>query len=97
MAHDKTGINAKLLKDSVVIVLPLDTLTHSQKLRPHGGYNITDKKKMAEYIIKKIIWHTRDVGDEETGASVFTNLLDDMFDYAYEYGETWLEEIPREE
>jgi hypothetical protein len=46
---------------------------------------------MGEYFKDEIVWHADSVGDEEVGASVLTNLIDDIFDYAYECGETWLE------
>ena len=92
MKHfEEEGIYAEVKDDKLIIAIPLDILESSQKFRDNVTYNILDKDKMASYFADEIIWHSRDIGDQETGASIITNLIDDIFDYAYECGETWLE------
>jgi predicted RNA-binding protein len=92
MKHfEEEGIYAEVKEDKLIIAIPLDILESSQKFRDNVTYNILDKDKMASYFADEIIWHSRDIGDQETGASTITNLIDDIFDYAYECGETWLE------
>jgi len=92
MKHfEEEGIFAEVKDDRLFIVIPLDVLESSQKFRDNVTYNVLDQDKMASYFVDEIVWHSRDVGDQEVGASTMTNLIDDIFDYAYECGETWLE------
>ena len=92
MEHfEEEGIFAEVKDDRLLIVIPLDVLESSQKFRDNVTYNVIDQDKMASYFVDEIVWHSRDVGDQEVGASTMTNLIDDIFDYAYECGETWLE------
>ena len=92
MKHfEEEGIFAEVKGDRLFIVIPLDVLESSQKFRDNVTYNVLDQDKMASYFVDEIVWHSRDVGDQEVGASTMTNLIDDIFDYAYECGETWLE------
>ena len=85
------GFCAKVLDGKLIIEIPLDTLEQSQKFRDSVTYNILDKDEMGVYFADTIIWHTKDIGDQGVGASVLTNLIDEIFDYAYECGELWLE------
>ena len=92
MKHfEEEGFYARVEDDKLIIELPLDIMVQSQQWRDNVTYNILDKNKMGEYFKDEIVWHADSVGDEEVGASVLTNLIDDIFDYAYECGETWLE------
>jgi len=92
MKHfEEEGIFAEVKDDKLIIVIPLDILEGTQKFREEVIYNVLDKDKMAAYFADEIVWHSRDTGDQEVGASTMTNLIDDIFDYAYECGETWLE------
>ena len=92
MKHfEEEGIFAEVKDNRLFIVIPLDVLESSQKFRDNVTYNILDQDKMASYFVDEIVWHSRDVGDQEVGASTMINLIDDIFDYAYECGETWLE------
>ena len=92
MKHfEEEGLYAEVKDDKLIISIPLDVLEASQKFRDNVTYNILDKDAMGAYFADEICWHADSVGDEEVGASVLTNLIDEIFDYAYEYGETWLE------
>jgi hypothetical protein len=92
MKHfEEEGFYARIEDDKLIIELPLDIMIQSQQWRDNVTYNILDKNRMAEYFKDEIVWHADNVGDEEVGASVLTNLIDEIFDYAYECGETWLE------
>ena len=90
---EEDGFCAKVVDDKLIIEIPLDILEQSQKWRDSVTYNVVDRNAMASYFVDEVIWHTRDIGDEEVGASVLTNLIDEIFDYAYECGETWLENL----
>ena len=92
MKHfEEEGLYAEVKDGKLIIVIPLDVLESSQKFRDNVTYNILDQDRMGAYFVDEIVWHSDSVGDEEVGASVLTNLIDSIFDYAYEYGETWLE------
>jgi len=92
MKHfEEEGIYAEVKDDKLIIAIPLDVLESSQEFRDNVTYNILDQDRMAAYFADEIVWHSRDMGDQEIGASTITNLIDDIFDYAYECGETWLE------
>jgi len=92
MKHfEEEGLFAKIVDDKLIIEIPLDVLADSQKIRDDVTYNIIDKDAMGVYFADEIVWYADSVGDQEVGASVLTNLIDKIFDYAYEYGETWLE------
>lgn len=92
MKHfEEEGIYAEVKDDKLIIAIPLDVLESSQKFRDNVTYNILDQDKMCAWFADNIVWYADNVGDEEVGASVLTNLIDELFDRAYEYGETWLE------
>lgn len=92
MKHfEEEGLYAKVVDDKLIIEIPLDVLANSQKMRDNVTYNIIDKDAMGAYFADEIVWYANSVGDEEVGASVLTNLIDEIFDHAYECGETWLE------
>lgn len=95
--NGENDLCARMLGDKVIIELPLSILEQSQRLRDDVCYDILNKEDMGEYFANNIIWHSRDMGDQEIGASVLTHLIDDVFDHAYECGETWLENKNEEE
>jgi hypothetical protein len=88
---DEGDICAEVLDEKLIIQIPLRILEQSQKFRDNEVYDILDRERMGIWFADNIIWHSRDVEDQEVGASVLTNLIDDLFDHAYECGETWLE------
>jgi len=81
----KTWSNGKF----IFIEIPIDLLKFSQENHPEHPYKILDTSKMGKWISKNII----EFNFKEDGSTDFYNLLDDMFEYAMEYGENWIEYI----
>ena len=84
---------AKIVENKIIIEIPLDLLVFAEENNPDVPFKITDKTDMGKWISENIIEYTNNVGQEETGATVFTDLLDGLFVKAYEDGEVWLEPI----
>ena len=84
----------KVLKESndMVIKIPLDLIITTQKYRDNG-YKISDKKAMIKYLIENLA----EFDEDETGCTAFEKFIDGIFDYAYEWGAEWLEELDDEE
>jgi hypothetical protein len=84
---------AKLTKNKIIIEIPLELLVFAEENNPDTPFKITNKTDMGKWISENIMEYTNSVGQEETGATVFTDLLDGLFGKAYEDGEVWLEPI----
>lgn len=76
----------------IVIKIPLDLLIASQRYRD-DGYKIIDKEAMIQYIVENLA----EFDEDETGCTTFGKFIDEMLDYAYEWGEEWLEELSDED
>ena len=74
---------------SLQINIPLDLLVFSQENRDEP-FLITDVKEMAEWMVNNLVDFQVSVGQQETGATEFTDLLDNAFVEAYQDGETWI-------
>jgi hypothetical protein len=48
---------------------------------------------MAKWIADNIIEYSKNIGDDEMGATVFAVLIDQLFAKACEEGELWIEPI----
>lgn len=79
-------MSASIDGDALLIRIPLDLLVFAQKQR-EDPIIIQDEKKMAEYLVQKILQFG---GDSETGSSAFEVLLDECFVDALESAEDWL-------
>jgi hypothetical protein len=76
---------------NIIIKLPIDLLVFTQEHRNEPPYLITDKNDMVKHFKKYFLdfYQTR-MTDED--ASDFEYAIDSYFDFAYENGETWIEE-----
>ena len=82
-------MSARVEGDKVIIELPIDFLTITQKYRSDSPYEVIDETAMADYVAENILIYD----EEEDGTTAFHKLIDGLFDEAYEMGEDWLEEI----
>ena len=73
--------------NDLIIRLPLDLLVWSQKIREES-MTITNKPKMAQYLIKYILEFG---GDPEIGSTAFEDFIDSCFLDALENAEDWLQ------
>lgn len=81
---------ARVADNKVVIELPIDLLVKAQLYRPESPYKITDEKAMAEYVTKNILDYDE---DQDDGTTAFNRLIDELFDYAFENAEEWLQPL----
>lgn len=86
---DKKLMSVSIESNEIIVKIPISLLVHSQKHR-ENGYKITDEKAMTSYVAENIVSFGE---DSETGITVFEEMLDRLFDEAYENAEEWLEEL----
>jgi hypothetical protein len=77
-------------EDNVVVRIPVSLIITTQKYRDNG-YKITDKDAALKYTVENLAEFGE---DQETGCTAFEEVIDRMFDDAFECGEEWLEELP---
>jgi len=85
-------MSARVEGDKVIIELPIDFLTITQKYRSDLSYEVNDEISMANYVAENILTYD----EEEDGTTAFHKLVDGLFDEAYESGENWLDETDEE-
>lgn len=83
-------INSEYKDGNIVITIPADLLIFAQKNRPDIEVKIKKKDMdvMGNYIAKHFVDFDE---DQEDGTTRLQQMLDDMFEIAYEDGEEWLE------
>jgi hypothetical protein len=78
-------------EDNIVVRIPVGLIITTQKYRDNG-YRITDMDAALKYIVENLAEFGE---DQETGRTAFEEVIDRMFDDAFEWcGEEWLEELP---
>jgi hypothetical protein len=77
--------------DNIVLVLPIKNLVWACQHNPEFPLKVLDTKSFATYIAEQLI----EFDEDESGATAFMRLLDQLFIAAYEDGQP-LEEIPIE-
>jgi len=90
------GIQFKVENDKFIMEIDFDNWISAQSFREDGGYNITNKDEMKQYIQKRIETGSiediyRHIGEEEIGLTMWMEVLDAIIDDAYESGEEWLD------
>jgi hypothetical protein len=85
-------MSARVEGGKIIIELPIDFLTITQKYRSDLSYEVNDEISMANYVAENILTYD----EEEDGTTAFHKLVDGLFDEAYESGENWLDETDEE-
>jgi hypothetical protein len=82
-------ITAKYENKNIVITIPADLLIFAQANRPDWQYTIFENSvdDMGNWIANHLVEFDE---DQDSGNSRLYQLLDDMFDDAYERGQDWL-------
>jgi hypothetical protein len=82
-------ITAKYENQNIVLTIPADLLVFAQQNRPDWQYTVFENKidDMGEWVTDNIIDFDE---DQDSGNSRLHQLLDDMFDLAYEANLDWL-------
>jgi flavin-dependent dehydrogenase len=87
------GLKVTVTDETLKMEIPLSLLKHAAENGP-GGYIVTDHAKFVEYLREV----APDLGfDSEDGSTVWTTLLDEIFDNAYENDEEWIKSSMYEE
>lgn len=80
----KLAIKSKVVKDNIVITMPIDLLVYICENRDEeDAIKILDKKEWAKEISKRVCDNIR---VEEDGSDMFERLLDSCFTQIYEDG-----------
>jgi hypothetical protein len=82
-------ITAKYENKNIVLTIPSDLLIFAQANRPDWQYTVFENSvdDMGEWVANNLVEFDE---DQDSGNSRLYQLLDDMFDEAYEDGEDWL-------
>ena len=88
MSNDAKPITVVHDESNIEIRIPIDTLSYAQSNRPNDRLKITDKMKMASYVVENLV----DYGSDELGETDFYRLIDNLIMQAHENGEFWVSE-----
>lgn len=84
---NKNEITIEADSNNITINIPVELLVFTQENRDFP-YRILNLSQMTESFKNDFVFFDAD----EEGNSSFTRAVDKFFDYAYEFGEDWLEE-----
>lgn len=82
MSVVKREMKAEIVKGNIVITMPIENLVFACENNPQYPLRVNDKTEFAKYIATYIL----EFDEDETGATAFHRLLDELFEDAYEDG-----------